>query len=200
MPNGYRCKEGTNCTLTANKLNNWEIDKSNFELIPYEAPLMTTYKDVIDLLNKNDLDSFTDDYIPFFKLFYEEYSSLYGQHCGDNLKNPRTITTYTFEEKKYADGSKTEAELYPPSEVYIENEYLSRFKAFKSQNNLTTVMDAIELVLRVNERKNVNLIQEELSYRISNSYEIINHLKGKCNSPEVKNVHSNMQKLAAKLN
>lgn len=199
VPNGYRCKEGTNCTLTASKLNNWEIDKSNFELIPYVAPLMTTYKDVIELLDKGDFESFTDDYTPFFKLFYEEYSNLYGDFCNNNLVNPTKVVTRTFEEKTFADGSKTESEIYPPSESFIETEYLPIYKAFKSRNNLTTVTDAFKLVMRVYERKNLNLIQNELSYRISNSNDIVRHLKGKCKSPKVKNVYSKMQELGATL-
>ncbi|MCK0158146.1 hypothetical protein MWU65_13210 [Cellulophaga sp. F20128] len=200
VPTGYRCKEGTNCTLTASKLDNWEIDKSNFELIPYVAPLMTTYKDVIELLDKGDFESFTDDYTPFFQLFYEEYSNLYGSFCNNNLVNPAKVVTRTFEVKTFADGSKTESELYPPSESFIETEYLPIYKAFKSRNNLTTVTDAFKLVMRVYERKNLNLMQNELSYRIGNSNTIVKHLKGKCNSPKVKNVYTKMQELAAKLN
>lgn len=205
LPPNYECREGQDCTLKATKDSRssrsgrgiagmWRVYESAFKYTGYQGPILSTYKDVLRHLEKKDLEPLKH-YHRLFKMFYVDFLIMYGDNCKELLDNTVTITTTTFEQSYDPNtGIKhTGPQIGSPTDVFIDQKYLSIYKNFDRQKGLT-VMSEIFLGYK---NQNVLSAGSAVLYRLEAINNLEKEVSGNCSSSRVQGIYNTMQELAA---
>ncbi|MBJ2174385.1 hypothetical protein JBL43_09065 [Aureibaculum sp. A20] len=192
MPADYTCKEGTDCMIKASKATNWKIDNSDFSYALYDGPILDSYTEVMDHLERKDFEPL-EHYSPLFKTFYIDYLVAYGDNCKSFLKEPWKITTVTYRQHYDSNGFKSHIDdVGPPVDVFIEKKYLSTYKAFEKDYAL----NMLSKIFTGNVRNTVNQMKNSAMYRYKAIQFLEGQISGKCNSPKIQGLYKTMQELA----
>ena len=200
LPDGYYCEKGSDCRMFAKKEHGWKLSQGNIKSESERVYLVRNYEEIIQyFLDKKNMDDLMD-YSDYFKVFYQDFTELYGEHCTSNLTSYTTLKIYSFNKKYDSDGFEISSEqLGPPQIVNVERRYLDRYQNFSSQNKAYMLREGLISEAKSRKRGSFGGAVGYIQNRISQNNFMDNYLKKNCGNESMKQLYDRVNVFANKL-
>lgn len=178
--------------------DNWRVEAVGYVEDPALAePKIRTAQDMIDFLERGELDFIRSEYSNYFRVFHNQFLFAYSEQCSALVVDPVTFDVTPIEETIYGDGSRSgPRQIGETYQLTLDRKFEDTYIRWENANRLWLTSQAMssELDLRGSRGGGVG-ISSVVGWVMSDKAEIDSFIRQGCDEGRVQTVYQSLERV-----